>query len=319
MRKKILVVGGAGYVGDHVVDLLVNTDYEVAVYDNLLYDMEYRKRDVEFIFGDVRDYKKLNSIIHKFDVVIWLAAIVGDEACRLNMEITKQVNVNSVHWLNKYYKGRIIFLSTCSVYGKGSGSEDLKEHSELKPQSYYAKTKLVAEGILENKALIFRLGTLFGSGGDFSRVRMDLVLNIMVKKAIIDKCIYIYGGEQYRPLLHVKDVGYAIWKNVENNEIGIYNLNSQNVQIKNLAIQVKNHFPDIKLEYKEIDSEDKRNYRVSSDKVKEKLNIQCKRTVDEGIYDIEYLLKYNRIKDIENSRYSNKFHLEQLIMNGGFE
>ena len=116
---KVLIVGGAGYVGGGIVDLL-SKENEVTVYDSLIYENSYRK-NVDFIFGDIRDYKKINNILDQYDAVIWLAALVGDGACAINPALTHEINSETVKNLAKNFKGKIVFLSTCSVYGAQEG------------------------------------------------------------------------------------------------------------------------------------------------------------------------------------------------------
>ena len=216
----ILVVGGAGYVGGGIVDKL-SKDHEVTVYDSLIYETSYRKK-VNFILGDIRDSSKLNSILSDFDVVVWLAALVGDGACAINPELTDEINTESVKNLVQNFDKRIVFLSTCSVYGAQDGI--LTEASDTNPLSEYASSKLQAEEHLkDSNALIFRLGTLFGISDEFSRVRLDLVVNILTAKALIDKKISVFGGDQWRPLLHVNDVSNAISHCLNTDVTGIYN------------------------------------------------------------------------------------------------
>ncbi len=109
---KILVVGGCGYVGGYLTDLLIQEGHEVMVYDNLLYETRFLK-DVPFINGDIRDHKKLDKIVHDYDVVVWLAAMVGDGACQVDLQLTEDLNFNSVKWLVDNYKGKIYWTSTC--------------------------------------------------------------------------------------------------------------------------------------------------------------------------------------------------------------
>src|SRR2546427_3670440 len=157
-----LVVGGAGYVGGAVTDLLLQRKHNVRVFDALLYEEAYRK-PIHFVYGDVRDPECFQSQLEWADAVIWLAALVGDGACALNPEVSVAINQESVHWLAEHYDGRIVFMSTCSVYG--AQDKVLDETSPVNPLSVYAVTKLAAEGYLQNKnAIIFRLGTLFGVG-----------------------------------------------------------------------------------------------------------------------------------------------------------
>jgi len=233
---KILVVGGAGYVGGGIVDKLV-PNHEVTVYDSLVYETSYRK-DVNFIYGDIRDHKKLNSILNNYDSVIWLAALVGDGACSINPSLTQEINAESVKNLTKNYSGRIVFLSTCSVYGAQEGV--LSEDSSTNPLSEYASSKLIAEKYLEDSnVIIFRLGTLFGISDQYSRIRLDLVVNILVTKALMENKMSVFGGDQWRPLLHVNDVANAIDVTVETQVNGIFNLHYKNFRIIEIAEEIE--------------------------------------------------------------------------------
>jgi len=301
---KVLVVGGAGYVGGALTDILMKSNHEVRVYDALLYEESYRK-PVDFVFGDVRDYKKLQPQLNWADIVVWLAALVGDPACALNPDVSIEINQNTVKYLAEHFKGRIIFLSTCSVYGARDGILD--ETSPINPLSVYATTKLEAESYLKDKnALIFRLGTLFGVGDEFSRIRLDLVVNTMTVRAHMVGKISVFGGDQFRPLLHVRDAAKTIVENLETKHTGIYNLHKQNVRIIDLAYQIRNHFPDLIVEHVERKFEDTRNYRVSSDKAKNTLGFNPVYSIDDGIEQIKALLEQGRLRDTENPRYTNQ-------------
>ena len=200
---RVLVVGGAGYVGGGVTDYLREMGHETRVYDALFYEESYRK-DVDFVYGDVRDHERLLPQLKWAEVVVWLAALVGDGACALNPDITEVINQQEVKWLADHFDGRIIFMSTCSVYG--AQDTVLDETSPTNPLSVYASTKLAAEQHLVGKnALIFRLGTLFGVSDQFARIRLDLVVNTLVLKAATQGKLTVFGGDQFRPLLHVKE------------------------------------------------------------------------------------------------------------------
>ena len=211
MKKKILLVGGAGYVGGYVTDFLLNNEnyYDICVYDNLLYEETYNK-PVKFIFGDILDKKHLEKYLKWADVVVWMAAIVGDAACEINREKTILINYLSLKHAISKFKKDLIFFSTCSIYG--AQDNILDENSQANPLSLYAQSKLDCEKILKNykKATIFRLGTLFGLSDSYSRIRMDLVLNLLTLRALKNNEITVFGGEQYRPLLHVKELGKII-------------------------------------------------------------------------------------------------------------
>jgi nucleoside-diphosphate-sugar epimerase len=305
---RVLVVGGAGYVGGAVVDKLIDDGHHVMVYDALLYEESYRK-EVPFKYGDIRDTATLKPFVEWADTVIWLAALVGDGACALNPEVTYQVNQAPVEWLSKNFDGRIIFTSTCSVYGF-SEIDKLNEQSPLNPLSVYATTKLEAESYLKNKnALVFRLGTLFGVGDLYSRIRLDLVVNTMTARACKQGHISVFGGDQFRPLLHVLDVAKAIAENVDTEATGIYNIHKQNVRISDLAMQIRNHFPDLQIESKEIFTEDSRSYRVDSTKAKTELGFNPVCSIDQGIEEVKNLIEDNRIKDLSCPRYTNHGYL----------
>ena len=304
---KVLIVGGAGYVGGGIVDLL-SKDNEVTVYDSLIYENSYRK-NVNFIFGDIRDYKKINNILKEYDAVIWLAALVGDGACAINPALTHESNSETVKNLVKNFKGKIVFLSTCSVYGAQEGVLD--ENSEVNPLSEYASSKLVAEKYLEDAdAIIFRLGTLFGVGDQFSRIRLDLVVNILTTKAYIDKKMSVFGGEQWRPLLHVKDVANAIGHTLDTQTNGIFNLHYKNFKIIEIANEIKNKMSDVEIETTPLPFQDARNYQVSSDKLKDVTGFEAVVDLSQGINEMHQLISSNRIKDINDPRYSNQNFLQ---------
>ena len=304
---KILVVGGAGYVGGGIVDTLSKKN-EITVYDSLIYESAYRK-DVNFIYGDIRDYKKINSILNKFDAVVWLAALVGDGACSINPTLTHEINSETVKNLVKNFNGKIIFLSTCSVYGAQEGVLD--ENSEVNPLSEYASSKLIAEKYLEESdAIIFRLGTLFGISDQFSRIRLDLVVNILTTKALVDKKMSVFGGDQWRPLLHVKDVANAIEHNISSDTKGIFNLHYKNFKIIEIAEKIKEKIPDVSIETTPLPFQDARNYQVSSDKLKLETGFEASIELTQGIEEMYNLISSNRIKDINDPRYSNQNFLQ---------
>jgi nucleoside-diphosphate-sugar epimerase len=304
---RVLVVGGAGYIGGAVTDLLLNSGHQVRVFDGLLYEEVYRK-PVPFIFGDVRDTETLLPHVAWAEAVVWLAALVGDGACALNPDVAETINHEAVRWLAKNYDGRIIFMSTCSVYG--AQDKELEETSPTNPLSVYAATKLAAENALAGKnAIIFRLGTVFGVGDLFSRIRLDLVVNVLVVRAFTTGKVRVFGGEQFRPLLHVKDAAQAVFQNLETPHRGIFNLHRQNVRIVDLAYQVRNHFPDMTIEQTEMAFQDSRNYRVRSDKAIATFGFRPQYSIDDGIEEVKGLVQERRIRDVDNPRYTNQSFL----------
>lgn len=308
---KILVVGGAGYIGGTLTDQLIAADHETRVFDNLLFEERYLK-PVDFVCGDVRDTTRIMPHMKWADCVIWLVGLVGDGACGLYPDLTLELNVESVKWLARNFDRRIVFMSTCSVYGAQDGMLD--EHSSLNPLSLYAKTKVMGEEILGNRAIYFRLGTLFGLGDSFSRVRLDLVLNLLTVKACLYGCMSVYGGQQWRPLLHVRDVAGAVVANIGTPHTGPFNLMTENITISDLATRISHHVPGSKVESTEIKFEDARNYRVSADKAKRTFGFAPKLSVDDGILEIKALVQQGRIMDASSPRYSNTDFLRPIFI-----
>lgn len=315
--KRVLVVGGAGYIGGAVTELLLEHRIPFTVYDSLIYEPHYLKK-VDFIRGDIRDTTKLNSMLPEFTHVIWLAAIVGDGACEVNPELTVAVNQEAVCWLAQHFRGRIVFTSTCSVYGQHDA--EVTEESPLQPLSLYAKTKLRAESYLQaENSLIFRLGTAFGVSDTYSRPRMDLVVNYMTANALTKGELSVYGGSQWRPLIHVKDIAQAIVHNLERPVRGIYNLASVNLQIKDLAAIVA-RMTGCQVRYTQQKFQDQRDYHVCTAKALRDaiFNPHTLRTVEDGIREITELVGLGRIKQTENDIYFNVRHIGNLKAYGQF-
>lgn len=305
----ILVVGGAGYVGGVIVDLLLKKKInKVTVLDNLLYEDSFRK-NCNFIFSDIRDKNLYQKNINNYDVIIWLAALVGDGACEINPSLTDEINYQSLKRLCKVYNKRIIFMSTCSVYGTQEGI--LSEISPVSPLSHYASSKLKCEKLLKNKnAIIFRLGTLFGISDNYSRIRMDLVVNTLSAKAFFEKKISVFGGEQYRPLIHVKDVARAIEIAIRSKKTGIFNLSYKNMKIIDIAKEIQKYFKNTKIIKTQIKFQDARNYKVINLKATKVLKFKPKYNLKYGIKELKKLLVEKRIKNFNDPRYTNQKYLE---------
>lgn len=295
----VLVVGGAGYIGGAVTDILPNA----RVYDNLLYEHEYRKNR-DFVLGDIRDTEKLKPHLDWADAVIWLAGIVGDGACAHDPQLTYALNTDSVKWLSENFNGRIIFPSTCSVYGAQDGL--LNEESPTNPLSAYASSKLDAEQYLKDKnAVIFRLGTVFGVSDEFSRIRLDLVVNTMTAKAFNEGKLKVFGGEQYRPLIHVIEIAETMVGALQSDITGVHNLASYNYKISDIAKEVA-EVTGAKVESVDMKFEDSRNYKIS--------NLSFGRiSIKDGIKEVLEVVP--RIKDPADPRYSNAAYMESYGTN----
>jgi nucleoside-diphosphate-sugar epimerase len=302
---RVLITGGAGYVGGWLTDRAIEAGHDVRVYDLLLYEDRYLK-EVPFIAGDVLDYERLEPHVKWADTVVWLAGLVGDPACALDPVLTDKINVQTVRWLCNVFDGRIVFPSTCSVYG--AQDDELDERSRTKPLSLYAETKLEAERILLERrpqSLIFRLATLAGLGDSYSRIRLDLVVNLLVVRARLVGELQVFGGDQYRPLLHVRDVATAVVPHLASDAHGIYNLGTENLTIRALAERVVQRVGGAEIVVVDVPFQDTRNYKVSSERARTELGFVPDRSIDSAIDEIAELIDAGRVKDLSMSQFSN--------------
>ena len=153
--------------------------------------------------------------------------------------------------------------------------------------------------------MIFRLGTLFGLSDNFARLRVDLVLNVLTIRAILEGTMSVFGGTQYRPLLHVRDVATASVPHISTSETGIFNLHTENVTVLELAEKIKSIIPNVSIEQTEISFQDARNYRVGSDKARQQLGFAPKWSIEDGIREVAQVITSKRIKDVQNPRFNN--------------
>lgn len=309
----MLVTGGAGYVGGWLTDAAIEAGHDVRVYDLLLYEDRYLK-DVPFVYGDILDYERLRPHLEWADSVVWLAAIVGDPACALDPELTRKINMESLKWLCENFDGRIVFPSTCSVYGAQDG--ELTEDSATNPLSLYAELKLEAENYLtqdRSDCLILRLATLAGVGDSYSRIRLDLVVNLMVVRAAIFGQLQVYGGLQYRPFLDVRDVGTAVVPHIDSDVSGIYNLGAENATIFELARKVADRIDGIEIQTVETPFQDTRNYRVSFERANAALGLKGLASVEDSIERMSTLIEAGRVKDPTLAQFSNVEALRPYI------
>src|SRR5659263_470270 len=275
----------------------------------------YDNPNFEFVKGDIRNIQTVMSAIKNTDAVIHLAAIVGDPACALNAEETVEINylaAKMIAEMCKYHQiNRFLFASTCSVYG--ASTDILTEESTLNPVSLYAETKLKTEqGILslvDNNfsPCILRLATVYGAS---PRMRFDLVVNTFIVKAINEGNISIFGGSQWRPNIHVQDVSSAFIACIEapiekiKGEIFNAGSNEQNYQIKKLGELIKSKLADVKIEVQQ-DATDKRDYRVSFDKIKNVLDFKVQKNIEDSIMEIKQLFDDKTIPNYLDAIYNN--------------
>lgn len=320
--KRILVTGGAGYLGSHVVKQLLQNDYKVRVLDDLSFGQNGLKKikdnpNFELIQGDIRNLQSVLKSMENIDSVIHLAGIVGDPASKIDPIMSTEINYLSTKLVvdAALYFGikRFIFASTCSVYG-ASNNDLLNEKSKVNPVSIYAETKLKSEKIIldsYNKnfnPVIFRTGTLFGYS---ERMRFDLAINFLTGQATTNKEITIEGGEQWRPFIHVHDAARAYLvalEKIPSKPNNILNLGGDklNFQLKDIGNIIHKSVSDVKTNFSK--NIDRRNYRVSFVKIKKILKFEPKLTVIDGVKEIQLAIKSGKIKNWKDAiYYNNKF------------
>ena len=314
MAKKILITGCAGYIGDIIVRMLANENYDIVGLDNLYYGGMYLTAQFSFTFvrGDIRDYNLLDELFkkHRFDAVIHTAALVGDGACQVNPELTRSINeraTKKIAELCKEYNSRIIFFSTCSVYGANNSLLD--EDSPTNPLSLYAATKLEAEKHVKEvpNHLILRLGTVFGFGT--SRIRNDLVANIMTIKAFRGEKLTAFGGNQWRPMIYVWDIARIACQAISLMACGTVIVAHANYSVKEIANEVIRQIPT-ELEITDMKYEDQRNYKVNINKAKQ-LGLIADTSLSQGIQDMKRFLESGRISDVWQTTFHNEKYLRE--------
>lgn len=305
---RVLVVGGCGYIGSLVVDRLIEEGHNVTVYDNLLYEERYMK-NVAFIFGCITETDKLAALASDYDFVIWLAALVGDPACEVDKELTQKLNYEAVRDFCNVAdpKIKLIYYSTCSVYGISEGI--LTEESPVNPISAYAVTKYAAEEpVLKRGGIVFRLGTVFGLSDTYSRIRLDLVVNVMTMKAFLDKELTVNGGNQWRPIISVIDIAEFTVRAVITYKPGVYILSYRNITIDQLGHEIA-ELTGSRLIKNALPYQDLRNYIADGTKAIQTFNYQPKITVAEEVYRLYKIFSENRIKDLFSLKYHNGQYL----------
>jgi nucleoside-diphosphate-sugar epimerase len=319
----VLIVGGAGYIGSNLTLRLLKKGYKVKVLDNFLYEKNVFKnfkknKNLQIVKKDIANINVQYNILKKIDAVIYLAEIVGDPACAAKPQEaikTNYIALNSLATLCSYMNiNRFIYTSSCSVYGASSEENKvLTEQSPLNPVSLYARIKILSEkSLLSQSNILFsptilRLGTVYGSS---IRNRFDLVLNIFAKDAFFKGKINIFGGNQWRPNIHVDDVASAIIKALEaplnKVERQIFNLSNskENLRIKDLALKVGKIFNKCKILISKV-NQDNRNYKVSSKKIEKILDFKPKHSIESSLKNFKKIFKRKKITNPNMRKFNN--------------
>tara|TARA_A100001011_G_C14300603_1_gene840599 strand:+ start:58 stop:1038 length:981 start_codon:yes stop_codon:yes gene_type:complete len=322
--KNILITGGMGYVGCPLTNYLVDKGHNVTVLDLMIYgeNLLPKKKNLKVIKGDIRDQKLLKDILPGHDTLIHLACISNDPSFELNPNLGKSINLTSfepiVEISIKSKIKKFIYASSSSVYGI-KNIQNVNESCNLDPLTDYSLFKAKCEDILRNYSSkdfctsILRPATVCGYS---NRQRLDVIVNILTNLAFNKRKISIFGGEQLRPNIHIKDMIRAYDLIIEtddkkiNNEI--FNIGFENKSVLEIGKDVKNIVgEDVKLEF--VKTDDNRSYHISSDKLKKKLNFNFKYSVLDAIKDLKFAFEKKLLPNsLNDSKYFNIKRMNEI-------
>ncbi len=295
---RVLVTGGAGYLGSVLCERLLREGFDVLAVDSLLYGQHSlfhlcNDDRFDFVRGDVRDSALMQELLAGADVVIPLAAIVGAPACARDPELARSVNFESIRLLNQLRSDDqlVVYPVTNSGYGAKSGNVYCTEESPLEPISLYGQTKVDAEAELLDaggRVITLRLATVFGMS---PRMRLDLLVNHFVVEAVTSGYIVVFEKDFKRNFVHIRDVADCFVHCIHNADRMIgqpYNvgLDDANLSKEELAEKIREHVPEFYLHFADIGSDpDKRNYIVSNQRLRE-AGFEARRSLDDGIREL---------------------------------
>jgi nucleoside-diphosphate-sugar epimerase len=321
---KVIITGGAGYVGSVLTALLLAEGHQVRVLDSLAHGGDsllgaWCHPGFEFVRGDVRDRTTIKAAVSGRNAVVHLAAIVGDPACARNPDLARAINLDASLQLIEESQSagveRFVFASTCSNYGKMKDTDAyVDEESELSPVSLYAETKVAVELALLKSHLgncwsptPLRFATVYGVS---PRMRFDLTVNEFTMEMLTRKHLKVFGEQFWRPYVHVRDAarGIAMVLNSPKEKVRgrVFNVGAtdQNFQKQQLVELIQPYAPDAVVEYVRK-TEDPRDYRVSFSRIAGELGFETTRSVPQGIEEVARLVSERVIGDFDHSRYRN--------------
>jgi len=329
-NQKILLIGGAGYIGSVITSYLLEKGYHVCCFDRLLYNNHscvlpnLSHPRYEFVYGDMLNSAAIDSALNGVKSVVLLAGLVGDPVTNKYPVAAQKVNIDGVRNVLQLLKSReldrVIFISTCSNYGLIESDVSADELFELKPLSLYAKAKVaIEEELLSFKGkvgyapTILRFATAFGLS---PRMRFDLTVNEFTRELYYGKELLVYDENTWRPYCHVRDFARAVQKVLEAPRekvaFEIFNAGGEinNLTKQNIVEVIKIILPDAKVNYKKHGT-DPRNYRVTFSKIKESLGFAPSYTAEEGIRELIDALRQNLFPQVEQqpSFYGN-YHID---------
>lgn len=310
--KRVLITGGAGYIGSTLTEHLLINGYDVTVLDNIMYNQLsllhlFKKSNFRFIKEDVRNEELLKNLVNESDIIIPLAAIVGMPACKANPQLAIDVNYKQIQTIVNASTShhRIILPNTNSQYGTSDGI--ITEKSPFKPLSLYAKTKCDAEDLLlkNGNGVALRLATVFGVS---PRMRTDLLVNDFVYKSLVDGYLVLFEAHFVRNYIHVLDIARTFLFVIENYEQcngNAFNvgLSSANLTKLELAEAIKKHVPSLVIKEDNFKEDlDKRNYIISNAKI-ENIGWYPMYDLDYGINEL--VQAYQFIVNKNNKNFTN--------------
>lgn len=317
----ILVTGGAGFVGSHVVRRLLRDGHRVRILDSLMYggapllDL-WGRPDVDVQVGDVRDADARTRAVDGMDAVVHLAAIVGDPACKRRPEswaVNHDATLGLIEATRAGSPTRFVFVSTCSNYGVSDSGELVTEDAPLNPVSLYAESKVAAEKVLLQTVddgfdpIVLRLATVYGVS---PRMRFDLLVNDFTREAVVRKKIVIYGEQFWRPHVHAADVARAMSLAVaaprDDARPRVFNVGDDDQNFQKLAIAelARDAVPGTVIETVQKD-EDPRSYRVGFGRIRDVFEFRISRTAKDGVDEVRALLQAGVVTDHDDPRYVN--------------